>query len=360
MRSLDQSAQTVFADLNQRSIDAAFDGDFPENGNFTLLTIAGKDYWYYNGYDPLRGKKARKYVGPKADPAVTDRVNAFGRIKDNYRSRLEAVRMLRAAGFSQPDALSGALLDSIAKAGFFRLRGVLIGTIAFQTYPGLVGAHPDRHLQTGDIDLAQDHGISVAVDDQVEPLVESIQAVDPSFRSLPNLNGPPETALVNSTGYKVEFLVPNRGSDDNTGHPTKVPALGNIGAEPLRYLDFLIRNPVRSVVLHGAGVSVLVPAPERYAVHKLIVSTQRRNQEKIAKDLGQAEFLIEALARYRFIDLIDAWAEAWQRGAKWSGLLAKGLQGISAQGRATLQDAAARAAPTLKLMPERLGMGAKA
>jgi len=71
------------------------------------------------------------------------------------------------------------------------------------------------------------------------------------------------------------FLTSNRGSDEYTGKPSPMPALGGASAENLRFLDYLIYEPVRTVLLHRKGVSVNVPAPERYAVHKLTVSSRR-------------------------------------------------------------------------------------
>jgi hypothetical protein len=62
------------------------------------------------------------------------------------------------------------------------------------------------------------------------------------------------------------------GPDSDT--PRMLPAL-KTNAQPLRFLDFLIRDPAPAVVLHGSGIYVHVPAPERYAVHKLILSLYR-------------------------------------------------------------------------------------
>lgn len=325
VRLLDQATQTVFADLNQRLQDVAFDEAFPENGSFSKTTVKGRDYWYYDGYDPLSGAKSRKYVGPASDPAISDRVTAFERSKVAFRMRLEAVRMLRAAGLPIPDSMTGVVIERLARAGFFRLRGVLVGTIAFQTYAGIVGARPDRNLQTGDLDFAQDHGISIAIGDEVDSIHAQIMQIDETFRAVPSQRGGMKTsAFVNARGYKVEFLVPNRGSDDYSGGLTTMPALGGVAAQPLRFLDFLIRNPIKSVILHGGGVSVYVPSPERFAVHKLIVATRRRDREKIAKDIGQSAFLVEALAHGRSADLVDVWIEAWQRGAKWQEALNRG------------------------------------
>jgi hypothetical protein len=80
-----------------------------------------------------------------------------------------------------------------------------------------------------------------------------------------------------------------------------MPALGGAAAEPLRFLDFLIRDPVRSILLHNAGVSVVVPDPARYAVHKLMVAGRRQNdaggKAKSEKDLRQAAILFEVLPK---------------------------------------------------------------
>jgi hypothetical protein len=98
--------------------------------------------------------------------------------------------------------------------------------------------------------------------------------------------------------------------------------LGGAAAIPLRFLDFLIREPVRAVLLHGAGVPILIPSPERYAVHKLIVGSRRKEDRdtatRAAKDRLQAKAIIEAMiANRQHGDLASAYMEAWDRGAHW-------------------------------------------
>jgi hypothetical protein len=64
-----------------------------------------------------------------------------------------------------------------------------------------------------------------------------------------------------------------------------------------------------------------VPAPERYAVHKLIVSRMRiataASQAKARKDLAQSEALLEVLLENRPYEVQEVWNEALRRGAKW-------------------------------------------
>jgi hypothetical protein len=144
---------------------------------------------------------------------------------------------------------------------------------------------------------------------------------------VPHISGEPgSTAFINDSKYKVEFLTPNRGSADYEGKPAKMKALGGASAEPLRFLDFLIRDPIRSVILHGGGVPVTIPTPERYAVHKLIVAERRvaHFTSKIDKDISQSAQLIEAMWEKRAVDISMAWQEAWERGPSWRSELIDG------------------------------------
>ncbi|MGO7624212.1 GSU2403 family nucleotidyltransferase fold protein, partial [Rhizobium ruizarguesonis] len=83
----------------------------------------------------------------------------------------------------------------------------------------------------------------------------------------------------------------NRGSEDYIDQPAKMPALGGASADPLQFLDFLIREPMRTVLLQKSGVPVNVPEQPRYAVHKLIIATKRRTDGHLVlkrdKDLRQ-------------------------------------------------------------------------
>ncbi len=83
-------------------------------------------------------------------------------------------------------------------------------------------------------------------------------------------------------------------------------------------MDYLIEDPIRVVALYGAGVLVRVPTPERFAIHKLIVSQLRPiRSAKRVKDVEQARQLIAAL-RERDPESIDtAIEEARARGPTW-------------------------------------------
>ena len=119
-----------------------------------------------------------------------------------------------------------------------------------------------------------------------------------------------------------------------------MPALGGASAQPLRFLDYLIHEPIRAVLLHKSGVPVLVPAPERFAIHKLIVASRRNNDAdghaKRDKDVAQSGLLVEALAlTRRQSDLASALVEAWERGKAWQGAIRVGYGSLPQKWRVT-------------------------
>jgi hypothetical protein len=90
-------------------------------------------------------------------------------------------------------------------------------------------------------------------------------------------------------------------------------------------------------MLFGGGVPVTLPRAERYAVHKLIVAVERRDQIKAQKDIVQAGTLITATAKRRPLELGEAWLEAWNVGPRWREKLDAGRQRLSDGERAELK-----------------------
>ena len=184
-------------------------------------------------------------------------------------------------------------------------------------------------VQTGDVDIAQFKNVSVAVEDSTPaPALDVLKEVDKSFRAVSHVvDGRRVTSYMAKGGVRVDLLTPNERGE--TGEPQELPAL-QTDAQPLRFIDYLIYQPEPAVILHAAGIYVHVPAPARFAIHKLIVS--RRRQEGMAKrgkDVQQAETLLRALADIRSYDLKEAWEEARARGPKWRQLLDAGLTDLT-------------------------------
>jgi hypothetical protein len=315
--------QTVYAELLERAAATAFDEAFPRGGNFVRKTLKGRSYWYFQA--TISGGRVQRYVGPET-PELLKEISRHRDARDDIRERRTLVSTLvRSFGIPAPLTEIGDAIQALAGAGVFRLQSVLVGTVAFQTYPAMLGTRLNgAAFRTDDVDIAQFREVSVAVEDKTPPIQEVLKGVDETFRSIPHMNdGRKATRYQAKNGLRVDFLTPNRGAD--TSAPQRLPAL-RTDAEPLRFLDFLIRDPQHAVVLHGAGIFVLVPAPERFAIHKLIVSRRRvSGSPKREKDLHQAEALIIALAEKRPFELAEMWNEAYSRGATWRQLLLEAL-----------------------------------
>lgn len=339
MKEVDLIYRTMFAELDQRTLDGSFEAAFSTSGNFVKVRVKARDYWYFNN---PKATPVRRYVGPVDDADISKRVEEFRTIKDDLKSRRKLVSTLtREAGLPAPERMTGDVVEVLGKAGLFRLRGLLIGTVAFQTYSAYLGVRlPGAVMQTGDADFAQFHSISAAVEDSLPPVVDLLKTLDPTFRPVPHRSGGPlSTQYANASGYQVEFLTANRSSHENADRPAPMPALGGASAEPLRYLDFLIFEPVRTTMLHRSGVSVLVPSPQRFAVHKFIVASSRMSdangQAKRDKDVRQAKLLVEAMAlTRRQDDLAEAFAEAWHRGSHWRASITRGMSYLPPADRA--------------------------
>lgn len=327
--------QTLYAELVDRCATAAFETEFPLNGSFVRVAVKGRDYWYFQeGTRDTSGKQKRKYVGSDTEEN-RQRISNHGKAKNDYKERRRIISMLRHAGFRSSFEESGSVIEALSAAGIFRMRACLVGTAAYQVYGPMLGVRlPHRSLQTQDIDIAQFTAISLAIgeDEKTPPMLDVLKLADSSFRPIPHTRKAQATvAYVGASGVRVDVLTENRGPERET--PEALPSIG-AHAQPLRFLDFLIRDEVRGVILYDAGVLVNVPAPERYALHKLIVAQRRRTDSaKTDKDLEQAEALLDVLTARRSTDLREVWREAVGRGPRWRQFLTAGLGMISGRVR---------------------------
>ncbi|MFO1038897.1 MAG: GSU2403 family nucleotidyltransferase fold protein [Geminicoccaceae bacterium] len=337
----DPAFVTLFAELAERVSDAGLIEGLPPGGTFELRTTNGRDYWYHRAYNRATGKDRVRYVGP-ATAALTARIERHRSLQPDIRGRRQLVSTLRRAGFPAPDTFTGEIIAALARAGVFRLRACLVGTVAYQCYPAMLGVHlPAAAMRTEDVDIAQFHAIAVGVEDAAEPLLDTLQEVDPTFTPVPSLKSPMlSSTLRNARGYRVELLTPHQGSDERGDDLLPLPSIPGLGAQPLRFLDYLLYGEVPTVVLHGPGIAVNVPAPERYAVHKLIVASRRSGagRLKAAKDAAQAGSLIQALVATRQADMLrDAWDDAMARGPHWRKALQQGVRRLEAEAAAQLE-----------------------
>ncbi|MBR0645959.1 nucleotidyltransferase family protein [Plastoroseomonas hellenica] len=334
--------QTMYAELVERAHLGRLTADFDDPaGIFVKRAISGREYWYFR--PPMVNGSARRdrYVGLDS-PELQHRIAEHRVAKDSYKQRRALVSALIRTGMQGPDARTGRILEALSDAGVFRMRAVVVGTTAYQTYSGLLGMKlGSTNVRTDDLDLAQFEAISIAVDDQVDlPFLEILRRVDKHFEPIPEVFAPGRAChYALGDRYRVDLLTPNRGPDDES--PVALPAL-QTDAQPLRYLDFLIYEEVQAVALFGAGVAINVPSPERYCLHKLIVSRMRiqtpGSQAKAQKDLRQAGELLTVLCDQRPYEIRDLWEELNERGPKWREKAIEAIELLDAAGHATARE----------------------
>lgn len=295
-----------------------------------VKTVHGREYVYAQGR-VADGSNKQVYLGPYNDRTklVLERFDQGKAEAVKERKSIDALgKLLRGAGMPGLDPVEWRVVAALAADGVFRVGGVLVGTIAYRCLAGLLGVRlASASAFTADIDIAG-NSVPVGIIPEVVCPQSALDRLEMGFSPMmeadPALYG---TRLQTRDGdFKVEFLTPLTGKDD--GKQVEIRQLG-VPAIPLRFLDYLIADPVRAIALGRKPVLVQVPAPERFAVHKLIVSQERQKLSlKSQKDLEQSFDLQQVLQKLDPAGLEEAFAQGRDRGPGWARRIDKGQEAM--------------------------------
>jgi len=313
--------QTAYAELLDRGASIHPGGDFAQKGSFVAKKLRGKRYWYFQ--DPTEQGRAQRYVGPET-PALLERIERHKAAREIQHDQRTLVSILVRSTLPRPLPPVGDVVAALAEAGVFHQGGMLIGSLAYQAYAAMLGERlPAAPMQTNEMDIAWSVDTSVSADGTNPSIIDVLKRANPSFKPNPNSGNHKHVTTFKATGgLRVNFLTPI--SDPATNRPLTLPAF-DVDTQPLRFLDFLIRDAVPAIVLHGTGVHVAVPAPERFALHKLIVARRPLFAAKSEHDIRQAGALLDSLVRKRPDAIRIAWQELYARGPAWRRRLGEGL-----------------------------------
>lgn len=290
-------------------------------GSFVSKQIKGKTYWYLQ--HSFTGQQTQIYLGPESPTLLkTIKESKKGRLQkeEDTLQRRKLCAMLQQGGIPVPDNLSAKVLLLLSESSLFKIGAILIGTHAFQCYSQILGITWESLLKTQDIDIAQDKNISIALaaENTSMNLPAILQHAQLGFFPIPALNpkNPSTSFKIQKKELHLDLLTPLIGKENSK--PIFLPAL-KAAAQPLRYLDYLIEDPIDCVIPYDAGILVQVPQPARFAFHKLIVASQRAVsfQAKVRKDLSQALGLFKVLSEERPGDLHLAWDQLKKHGKAW-------------------------------------------
>lgn len=338
METLDLAVRTLFQEFQEIVFKrVVLEKSLKEEGTFTRKTVKGKEYWYRQRY--IKGQAAQEYVGPST-PEVQQKINS---LKENRKERKKQLRhlvlqerrrisLMRRAGLPVLDLLVASLIEKLSQSTLICQGGLLVGSYAFSAYSGMLGRIFDKgSLKTLDVDLVRDtHRIA-----KETPLIELVHPKGfiavrgKSFYSVPGLSRKSlPSSFVGPEGLRIDFLTPLRGKPREN---IVFPDIPHLGARPLHFLDFLIKDPVEAVLLGPrGGLAVTVPDPCRFAIHKLIVATRRPVSEttKRLKDILQASQLITVCSEERPDDLKRVTREAMGRGKGWKTAIERSLNSL--------------------------------
>jgi hypothetical protein len=322
--ALTPTEQTLFAELVQQVETAAPAG--------TVYTRERDGIHYHYAKIPVGIERIDTFIGKAGDAQAEARAAELRRGMAQAGERRRLVSLLRRTGLAAPHRTIGATLDAISHAGLFRNGAVLVGTAAYMMSEPLVARRlPEPTLMTGDLDLATtDLALTAEPPERLETI---IRRGDPTFEPvLQTRPKQPPSRFRTADGFLLDLITPTRRRSDSNPMPmTELDA----GAAPLQYVEWLIADPAPTVALWGAGVSINVPQPARFAVHKLILAQKRDagSRLKRQKDLAQADALIDALQSHDRYALHDALADAAARGRTgWREPLLRSLNELKRDG----------------------------
>lgn len=269
----------------------------------------GTRFWVHRYSDAL-GRRQEVYLGKVNDQAVMARVAGLRDRIEAANATISRVRLLARAGFATVDRKAYATIASLHNHRLFSAGALLIGSHAYGALLNAVGVRAVPYA-TEDVDIAKCETLALP---GAPAFLEMLRQTGIEFFEVPQLSRrAPSVSFAERGGsrLRVDLLVPSKSDGYST---VAVPELA-AHARGLPYLAYLLAVSQEIPVLSARGaVMVRVPVPERYAVHKLIVSQLRTKTSMPEKDLRQSATLLEAVAE-RFPGAVEEALEAAPKGA---------------------------------------------
>ncbi len=325
---LSPTAQTAYAELFEAVTARHLNRSVAHlTGSFAKKTVKGRLYWYFQFRD-LDGRVRQIYVGPDGD-----RIRALLDLSRQAptASVVPLSRSAMALGCHPLIPVHFRIVRRLSEWGFFNAGGILIGTHAFLAMGNMLGVTWSMGARTQDVDFAHaGKNISIALPATTKVNVhQAIESLEMGFLPITSFEGAPGATYINPSqpDLRVDFVTTrHRGGDEPI-----TPEHLNVAFQPLKFMEFLLESPTQAAVLgQPGGVIATIPSPERYALHKLVVSAERgrRFQAKSNKDLRQAAALIAWFQTNDPDALTEGWQDLLSRGKGWRTRAQKGHRGL--------------------------------
>ncbi len=333
-KSLSLSAQTAYAELQDQLRIQKIDQLRSLPGSFHRQTHKGKPYVYFS-YRDIDGKGRMAYVGPE-DKRVLELIDKH--LAKKAHVAVEGIkaqaRSAEALGCMGTLTKHYRVINRLEQYGFFGAGGILIGTHAFLVMGNMLGVQWTSSNKTMDVDFAHaGKNVSVALGANVKISVhDALTSLEMGLLPIAEFSGKTGAQYRNPADpeLRLDFVTPKTRS----GGPVVLPDLG-LALECLKFMEYSLVQTTQAVLISKEGGCIVnIPAPERYAIHKLIIYGERPIAERVKanKDLGQAAAIFQALFDVGQADQIRvAWLDALSRGPGWVKRLEQGKAALLKQ-----------------------------
>ena len=263
-------------------------------GSITVRQNANGTRYYVRQYYDFDGRKRDLYLCQLEAPDCKATIDRWKARIEEAKQVQSSVRLLAREGYLTLSAMHLAALSPFSRHKIFEAGAVLVGSHAYGVIANRLGIRATSFL-TEDIDLARPAPLALAQPLGM-PFLDLLRESGIDFVGVPQFrpNEPPTKYKQRGRSrFTLDLLAPVPGEESQT---VPVPEL-NAHASGLPYFRFLLGGTQMGAAICTHGVAaVRVPVPERFALHKLIVSQLRTGRsEKSRKDLQQAAVLIAAL-----------------------------------------------------------------
>lgn len=314
----------LYADLRERlEVFEAIRSIATLPGEFTTKTVKGSLYHYFQA--ALPGGRVQFYIGRDSEEIrrlIAERTKGKEPAGADHRLFQRLASQIIAGGVVAVPAEIARIVNCMANSAVFGAGGVLIGSVALH----IMGTHLGVHLKdsirtTQDVDIAGLSRLKVAVPYLRADVPAVIESLRMGFFPVPRLsNKEPSTSYaIRGKTLRIDLVTPMRGGCNGPVHINRL----NAAAQPLKYLEYLIEDPVNAAMISGAPCLVRIPQPARFALHKLIISGERdaSSAGKKGKDIAQAKALLEILREDMPAEIENAKSALAALGKSWTGKL---------------------------------------
>jgi hypothetical protein len=284
-------------------------------------------YYAHQFYDGARRQRERYLAGPVGQEDADAKARALRARIERLKAQVPLLRMLGREGFALVPPPAYAAIAALSNRGVFAAGGVLIGSHAYGVISNRMGVRAAPYV-TDDVDLAR--AAPLAFERALDVgLREILGESGLEFFEVPSLDRKAPATKLKARGkgaVEVDLLAPSR---DET-YPTVAVRELRAHATGLPYLGYLLAESQPGTVMMREGCcAVHVPVPERFAVHKLVVSRLRAGRSsKAQKDLGQATLLLAALGEMHGGAIADAVAALPKRASRHFTKAREGVRSV--------------------------------